>query len=682
MVSKKETSDVQIIKKTIQRYIYSSDSEYFSRSAKIASYFYDRLFLGINRNIDILLSTTNRSQFTRSIKYFHTDKKLFLFSSKIDFSLRKYVIANPYNILYFENEITKLMNLVTKVLKKPILKDFLLETGVFGFAHQINKYKNNTSYYKWWSKYENQKNILLNSKKYYCEFDISSFYDNIQHSKLILSLESFFKRYLTNTEYVNYNVQDLLKNLNDSLYKAKWYSNVGLNQWLLWSDFLSALYLWLILLLDKENSGFVFKNGESFIINKINILNYSDDFMIFADSEIEIDKNFYYLINLLEQHWLNIKSSKTKANTTVSYEKVMLLDIKAIKTGNKWQLNGFQKALLLSFKKDKFKSLKNYFKRFHLFPESYLLKTTPLIKYIFSLIQKKDIKSATMLFRLCVLSESNFMYLIHILSKLYGSTLEKMMVKLFEQYSYLLSEDTFIMLFRSSKKYNLIKLNTLYLEKLEQYNSPIINDILLNKPFHYSLNFYQNSWLLDVLNWECEFRENILWVKMSNIYWIVPSVTELFSENYHWSLAEDYIFKLSQILDNLSYIKSIFISHYNENASFLADTLSLLNILFTIHYSLKKWKPIDVKISNSIWYFKYAGSKNNSLIKYIVFSEEEKHFMYFIVKFRAAKNHKESDVLESAEENIINRFANNKELFHITMNKIVEKIFSEINLYI
>lgn len=56
--------------------------------------------------------------------------------------------------------------------------------------------------------------------------------------------------------------------------------------------------------------------------------------------------------------------------------------------------------------------------------------------------------------------------------------------------------------------------------------------------------------------------------------------------------------------------------------------------------------------------------------------------MYFIVKFRAAKNHKEIDILESAEENIINRFANNKELFHITMNNIVEKIFNEIDLYI
>lgn len=95
--------------------------------------------------------------------------------------------------------------------------------------------------------------------------------------------------------------------------------------------------------------------------------------------------------------------------------------------------------------------------------------------------------------RLCVLSESNFMYLVYILCKLYGPKFEINIVKLFEQYSYLMSEDTFIMLFRFSKKYNLIKLNTLYEQQLEHYNNPIINDILLNKTFHYSLNYYQNN---------------------------------------------------------------------------------------------------------------------------------------------------------------------------------------------
>lgn len=691
-----------------------SESDYYNRKENIWSFIYDHFFLKL---YFIFRKKDNRNKlyiwFKKSILQCHTDYSSFIHVNKpkMDLSLRDFKISNFYNIINYEILTTKLFWNIKKVFeydkieKHNELNWTLTQWKYFWFAHRFDFLNNNykyLNYRNWWLEFESQKNNFLKEYKYYFEFDITSFYNNIDHKSFIKLLKNFFDRY-SNFIWI----EKFLLNFNDSLFKVNWYNKTWIPQWLLWSDILSTLFIWLILDVNKDYLWIKNKNWIYITSDDIKIIYYADDFVIFWNDSHKINYFFNQKFkNLFNEYWLNFHWKWKDLLPLLSWNYFIFpIDFNLVKKKDTNEIDKFSKELLTELKNNKIRIdvLKRYYSWI------YSLKNLPLQNYLDLLKElmlilftdkyiKDDFLRAHLVCLLHSLSVKHFIFLISELLK--NDIIEERYLNIFyKNYWYLFS------LWTKETFFFYLKLNP-YLEKF--LDSLLITNFFDTNSFKLSfpnelLKIEIEKQWLDELNkllyCNCkleQYNENILWIKFSSIFRIDKSLV-LWLTKFIYDKQDKYLQKLAidivRVLDNLILIKNIKPYFYLRDASFLADLYSLFNILLSLFSSLKYNKIIWISIlwneTDNIWKvkkfdfsdfysYKNQNQKNkwmNILLLELDFSLDEiKYLLFYITKTRAETNHKEVNTEWKDKTNVFLKYREN-EVFSFSINDAINSIF-------
>lgn len=690
-----------------------SESDYYNRKENIGSFIYDHFFLKLYFKFKKKENRGLYIGFKKSVLQCHTDyfSCIHINKPKMDLSLRDFKISNFYNIINYEILVTKLFWNIKKVFeydKKEQHNELswtLTPWKYFWFAHRFDFLFNNfkyLNYRNWWLEFEKQKSDFLKQYKYYFEFDITNFYNNIDHKTFIKLLKTFFDR------YSNFNwIEKFLLNFNDSLFKVNWYNKIWIPQWLLWSDILSTLFIWLIL---NNNKDYLWIKNNDWIYsvwNDIKIIYYADDFVIFWNNPHEIN-NFFNnkLKKLFNDYLLNFHGKWKDLFPLASWDYFLFpIDFNLLKKKDIPEIEKFSEELLKELKEDKIKVdvLKRYYSWIYSLKNlpkgdyKKILQELKLILFTDNYI-KNDFVRAHLI---CLLQSLSIKHYLFLITELLENKIikEKILVNFYKNYWYLFSwwtKETF---------YYYLNINA-YLQNF--------HISLLESGFFDSTSFIlwmpsellkieiEKQWL-DEMNKLLysrttleQYNENILWIKFSSIFKIDKNLT-LWLTKFIYDTQNKHLQKLAidiiRILDSLILIKNIKPYFYLRDASFLADLYSLFNILLSLYSCLKYEKIIDINIlwneTDNIWKIKktdftsFENYKNKNqknkwsnilLVELDLSLDEIKYLLFYITKTRAEINHKEKNTEWKDKTNVFLKYREN-EVFWFSINDAISTIF-------
>lgn len=694
-------------KEILLKYSFEENEKYYyySRKNNIWNLMYDHFF----KKLYHIFSDPNLTdseewvkEFIKAIKYCNTDYIYEIFDVKpnLNFSERNYRITNLYNVILYEIYVTKIFKQLAFLCNKYSLNNYLIKNKYFWYFSSVNYSINwddeisslNYQHYDInWINYEEKKKELLRTNDTYLETDIKGFYDNIDHEKLIEKLKFFFHKYW------NENIDEFLYTFSNILYKVNWYKKSWIPQWVIASDIIANLFIWLMLFNDKDL--YDFKQEDWFYnLYWLKCLNYNDDF-IFCGNNLDIifNKNIKTIfksnnltLSLEKTTWV-LESKNYKFYDEINYDKIIEKD--------KIEITKLKKIFLKELEKSidniDVKLLKRNFKWIHNIKNARITVRESFVKNIFKILfedlnwWKKDEKIKK-IYLLLVISPSNFVYLITLLENFfqekYSKTFEKILLqKVFIHYNYYVT-DTLLVKFYSDLNNEYYKLEykelkTFLFDLIKQNNNKAIRSFLDNdkKPLDLIIKDNGLIWLHKLIyedkniKW---FKENILWIKLYSLFWITLNYKNIniFFENY-WKdiIVKNIMFKLNHIIDDLLIIKNISPNFYLKNPSFIADLYSVLNILLTLLFFIIDNKNIEVKINwgNEEWFIEIKkGNLDNKFKKEWLrknikdFNTIHIHLLYYIAKKRAIYNHKEVnidkdiDFLVYKKNNDLNTFNN------------------------
>lgn len=716
IILNKDIEESDIIK-TFERYrnltknnLKKYSNEYYSRKENIGSYIYDHLFLKLDNKI---ISNNNIIIWFKKVLnqcHFNYNKKLSINKPKILLSSRDFNITNFYNTIYYEVYITKLLNEIRKVfIKNNILYENLIDFKFFWYAHNIDFTKNDFNikhYLDWWKKFEENKKELLKDNDYFIEFDITNFYNNINHNIFINLLELFFNKY-SNFKWID----NFLNLFQDSLFKANWYKNIWLPQWLLWSDILSTLFLWLLFIENKNLLDITFKKNirNSIWDSKkeswsIKFIFFADDFFIVWNKKEVLEKFIHNFKKFLNNNWLSIhwyskwidiKNKEQKENLDIDFDLVKENNIEEIKKLFNLFLEELKKDLN-SINISILKKLFHWIYKIDILEEKekkYFLKKM-CIECIYD---QNDIDKNKKLFILQSISVKSFSFL---LKNILENDLIKIpfLIKKYNKYLYLLENWTLEILYLNNEFTNkyinnfLNELKNNLKEKKQLFFSDLENKSLLKKEL-------KKQWLVelekllysdDKIN---SFEENSLSLKMNYLFETNKESLNNFS-NFLYNLSKenkilfDELYKFSydliNITDNMILIKSNKEFLYLNDQWFIADLYSLFNILLSILFSLLYNGKKEIIIlwweDKNIWKIKLNWTE--CFLEKIDYDLKDLwYLLFYITKLRAELNHKEKNTEWNKNVNIFNKFGN-KEHFYYSIQNWINLIFNKIEKYI
>ena len=673
------------------KYSFEWDDKYyyFSRKNNIWNLMYDHFFkrlYHILNNDEILKDDEWVKNFIQAIEYCNTD---YLYEindvkSNLNFSERKFRITNLYNVLLYEIYVTKIFKFILHLIHKHNLTNFLIDWKFFGYFSSISydvdsdfnilnlKYQHYDSN---WIKFEDLKAELLDKYKYYIETDIKWFYDNINHEILIWKLKYFFNKYwienLDNFLYIFWNI----------LYKVNWYNKSWLPQWVIASDILANLFLWLIFFIDKDYTWYNQRNWVSKIF-WLDYISYNDDFIFFTNND-NLDSIFNSKVKFLyQENNLPLSLEKTSlVSLSENYKRYNEIDFEKIKNKDTLELTKLKNVFLEYFKKDisiiDIKWLKRYFKWIHNLKNAKKQVQKSFALNLFKILFKdidwsKQHEKIKKIYLLLVISPSNFVYLVKIMEdyfqEKYNKSFENLFLqKIFKKYHYYITDSILVKFYidLDSKYYDLEYKNTkkYIIDLIKWNNNKIIRSFLNSKTKPLDLVLKDNGlvWLYDLIYTHkniSKFKENIIWIKFFSLFWININYENIniYLEKNKTDLISKLKLKLNNIMDDMLIIKNISPNFYLKHPSFIADLYSILNILLTILFNIIDKKNIDIKINggDEEWYITIKQiNKNNqeidkrkeSLRKHIAnFDLNHIHLLFYISKKRAIYNHKESDI--------------------------------------
>lgn len=675
------------IKEILLKYSFVNEEAFYYYSRKnniwnlIYDHFFKRLYHIFDRS-DISDTSIWVKEFLKAAEYCNTDYVYDILDSKpnFNFSDRKFRLTNLYNILLYEVYVMRIFKYMITLVHQNDLNSFLISWKYFWYFTNIDY-----SYDEWrfseityhnydinWLKYEAIKNELIKDSKYYIETDIKSYYDNINHELLIEKLKHFFHKYW------KLNTDDFLYTFSNILFKVNGYGKSWIPQWVIASDILANIYLWLLVFLEKGINWFKLDNWH-FEIFWHKYLNYNDDYIFFGkDTGLDLDFNkdikpIFRKAGLplnLEKTSIVKKSSEYKFYDEIDFEKL-------IKKESTWEVTKLKNLILKELKKDISKidinTLKRYFKWIHNIKYARKDIRISFAKSIFNTLfidLKWDTKHSKIkkIYLLLVISSSNFTYLIKILEEYFQSKYSKsfediLLNEVFRSYYYHVTDSVLAKFYSdlSSLYYNLkyTKLREfLYSIIILNNNKAIISYIIDDKkPLDLLIKDNGLNWLHDLVYRHrniLAYQENILWIKLYSLFGIKAEYSEI---NSYLELhdGDDRIklvkHSLNNILDDLLIVKNISTNFYLKNPSFLSDLYSILNIFLTLLFHIRNEEIISITIHGWRESWKiivekkwWVGFNEDIRVNFPEFDINHIHLMYYIAKKRAVYNHKEVDI--------------------------------------
>jgi hypothetical protein len=688
------------------KYINLCKNWYFNRKysiSRIYDHFFAKLFYRLSQKIG---DKSFQTSFSKNINLCSNEsfEILEVWKPSLDFSTRKISIPNLYDIIMYEVLTHRLYSEISKIFSmSDDLNNELFEEKYFSYAHRVNlksKTLDYEHYLKWWLKYWKVKNKIIKDNTFYMESDIKWFYDNIEHDNFIQLLLKFFHEKLISSENLEY-IHDILYSLNNVFYKVSWFKTKGLPQWLVASDMLSQIYLWLIFYFDDSLK----LDSDIYWIKWTwtKIILFADDITLVSKREKNLYKGFRFLKNILEKNWLNLNISKTtdiKYNT--SYINVSDINIENVRKNNITEIKKLIDRILEILSSNTYDiqewELKTIFKWF--WKIDYLDKDDRdifLKNFLKNWINfnKKLLSNSKKISLLLIISPSNFKHLLILLDNYFkefipNGDLEDVFIS-----NYLIESDLYLPLANLIFLYldldwNLIKIwNNIKDNVLSSWNNSLIDLLDWEKKYLRS-NLLKNKlyWLYNLIYKEVEdendYAENIIWVKLNSIFDIDINVTSKLSDMLHILLLKKVIDiesleRLSNILDDLLLNKMTHKTFYLKNPSFLADLYSMFNILLSLLHSVEINKLEKVKIWWNMWIINNYDTNNSVLLKSSMTKivKSYKNLLYYVTKNRARFNHKEADVL--IEENIEILALKHSNTFSLHIKSFISDIFKEIN---
>ena len=650
------------------------NSNYFSRkytSSRIYDHFFIKLYYIIQNNNK---NTEFIKNIKKNIQYCSNDwfTKLNINKPNLSLSTRTILLPNFYDIIYYEIISEKIYSYIDNICVKNIKLLKYRDNWFFWFAHRITKANDiliHEHYLKWWSKFNDIKNQLFDENDFFIETDIKWFYDNISHDNFILLLKKFFNEFWW--DFINKKEFDnILKKFNEILKKVSGYDNRWIPQWLLCSEMLSQIYLWLIFISEEY---FTFK--DNIITSELwntKFIYYADDIIFFSKKSKYLYRGLKQLQKIFNNHELELNETKTSQIIEINnYNRVKNVDV------NKVVNNDINEISILFTRI--FKLLNNDFYDIN----TNELKT--LFKYYFKIntlnqndkdiflldfkrkcinFNKKDIWNYKKISLLITIRPSEFVNLLLDLEKIHNKNWWNFQKILIDNY---FSESTEYITIELLSFLYLDLYNSWWLLDLQFFiknlikksdNQLLINLIDENKQFLKSYLLEKKLfWLSELLySWNINYVENIIWIKINTIFGLDQNITNFLSDQIELLvnlkiLDFNILIKMNNILDELLLCKKTNKNYFLKDSSFIADLYSLFNILLSILISIEDTNYTQVKISQNKWVL--INAKNTCKIilnnRTKEFVNKHSYLLYFLTKDRAIKNHKEWN--ETIEDN-------------------------------
>lgn len=688
------------------KYINLCKDWYFNRKysiSRIYDHFFAKLFYRLSQKVDDKLF---QNSFSKNVNLCSNEsfEVLEVWKPFLDFSTRKISIPNLYDTIMYEVLTHRLYKEISKIfIEINNVNDKLIENKYFSYAHRINLKLNSIEYehyLKGWLKYWKVKNRIIKENKFYIETDIKWFYDNIEHDNFIQLLLKLFHEKLSSYENLEY-LHGLLYSLNNVFYKVSWFKTKWLPQWLVASDMLSQIYLWLVFYFEEsiqlDTDNFSIKwTWSKFII-------FADDIILVSNKEKLLYKGFRFLKNTLEKNGLNLNSSKTTdIKDTSSYTEISTINIEKVKKNDINEIDKLIDRILEILSNEignifewELKTLFKWFRKIDFLDKDKkrLFLKNLLKKWI--KFNKKLLSNSKKISLLLVISPSNFQYLLSSLKEYYNEFIPNWDIEDVFISNYLSESELYVPLANLIFLYSdlgddFFKIKHYIKDKvLESWNDALADFLDWERKYLRS-NLLKNKlyWLYDLIykdiNEEADYAENIIWVKLNSIFDIDINVTSKLSDSLQRLVLNKVIDiesleKLSNILDDLLLNKMTHKTFYLKNPSFLADLYSMFNILLSLLHSIEVNKIEKVKIWWNIWTINHYDTNNQILLKASMLKivKGYDNLLYYITKNRARFNHKEDDV--SIDENIEIIALKHSNTFSLHIKSFISDIFKEFN---
>ncbi len=697
-------------KYSFKRYTSSFNSEYFSRQDQISFKFYDKLFRYLEKcrkNFSIKNKNFYEDYLHKSLIYSHTNINHSITSLKLDWSLRYYHIATPYLTIIYELYISYIINIIQNIIKNNNnnINKYLIESKFFWFAHQIDD-NGNIQYQKMRNKFLEEGERLKKEKKYYFETDIEWFYDSIIHNHLIELLSKFMKDFVKWNEYESKNIDNVLADFNDILFKISQYHTTWIPQWLRWSDYLSILYLWLIFFYEKKDS-IQIKETSYQINGDTEMILYSDDIIFFSNDKNNIFNNSQYIINLLWKYWLKINIAKTSKILLSKNQSWLKFNITKIKKNDKNEIkemcifildilkNRNKNECIKEIKKTSFKT---YFKWIFKINDTNI-SDEEVFKWFSSVFFQKKLETRQIWIHLLSISD-RLVFLLFKKAYKYKKESLKFFITFIKSNENFLSDNTVVNIANEcweDIQFEWLKKVLLVILAQRSKNNPILDcfhqELILWKdkkkfflPYcektklHWLKNLMYNSF--ELTEDTAYYQENILWLKLHNLFWTEIDIIN-FQHIKELNIPKGNIYQIARVIDSLILNKYRNKVYYMKTASFIADLFSLFNQLISLLINIEAWESFrDCSISfSTLFDSKNIKIKTNkkqekiSLDKYGQFNNEDKWFLFYLQKKRAQLNHKEIKINDLKNETYNISKYENSEILLKTSKLMLEKIF-------
>lgn len=700
----------------LKRYSSIFKSEYFSRTKHMASVFYDRFFLKLaSLHKQYEWKKFYEEYLSKPIAYLHTNMVYQVTSLKGDGAFRYFYIPNLYLVILYELYISFLIRLVEAAFKNSELKKFLINWKFFSYAHQISK-KWSLKYYDFWKKYLDQEKQLIQNHNYYLKTDIKAFYDSIPHDDLCKLLSQFLKDYVKKEDYIKHDLDNYLSEFYDILFKISRYTNKGLPQGLRWSDYLAVLFLWLIFFYERENLGLIIQDSYYWKMKTDScFILYSDDILFVANAKQWLFNDLNSVKEVLYNYGLTINQNKTTdIMESLTYRYLQKIDIKKVKNKDVNELGKLKRYIIDTLRNGNLDEIwwsdfKAYFKWSFLLDFTNTEKQELFTIFMSIYAQRDKLNSQKIGILLLTISESSVALIFNAVKNV-NQKVDEIFLQFIETFKNILADSTLLGILKyfctdASIDMNLLRHSVIKI--LKEKKNPVIdcfieNDTNFFSPYCKATNLQGLDALLALttendVKWNTEqFQENIIWLKLNNLFGI--SLNHNFSKLKNlpiWQgkekLREEFTYQIAEVVDSLLYQKYRNPLYFMKTGTFIADLFSLVNQLISILVALKRgtFEPCHISFTREtdldvilIWEKGKENSraKESFLQNNIYIRQSDRLFFYYVQKKRAKLQHKESvsEVDFSVTSYNISKYENSEILLNST-KIILESLCSQIS---